>query len=88
MDARLIKIDKVYLNPHTGMLNKERVNDDDIEFTSDSTVKKTVSDYISNRLKELWNSSSAMDDHDAYYRNPVVQELKKINLLINGEKLC
>lgn len=44
-----------------------------------------ISEYISKRLKELWKSSSAMDDHDEYYKNPVVQELKNLNKLIHED---
>ena len=44
--------------------------------------KKPIRDYIKGRLNELWGSSSAQDDHDSYYRNPVVQELKKLAVFI------
>ena len=46
--------------------------------------KEALTEYISKRLKELWDSSSAQDDHDAYYRNPTVKELKDIVNIIDS----
>ena len=46
--------------------------------------KDALTERVTKRLQELWDSSSAQDEHDAYYKNPVVKELKDIVNVINS----
>ena len=75
--------DKVYIRPDCFETPWPPSLDENDKYGGIEFIRKeALTEYISKRLKELWNSSSAMDDHDEYYRNPVVKELKNIAKLI------
>lgn len=48
--------------------------------------KKVITDELDRRLMQLWDASSSQDDHDAYYRNPLVRQLKELAVFVYNIK--
>lgn len=48
--------------------------------------KKIITNELNRRLKQLWLSSSAQDDNDGYYRNPLVKQLKELAVFVSNIK--
>lgn len=48
--------------------------------------KKIITDELNRRLMQLWDASSSQDDHDAYYKNPLVKQLKELAVFVANIK--